>query len=472
MSVLISSLEVKDIRFPTSLEGHGSDAMLLFATETFAMGVNMPARTVVFDTIRKHDGKSPRNLLPGEYIQMAGRAGRRGLDTTGLVIILCKGDVPEISDLQAMMQGKPTHLESRFRLTYTMILNLLTVAVIRVEDVMKRSFAEFHTRKDSHQQEVELKTLSKQVESIKKVSCYLCQEDLQEYYNTCKTLNELRYALQWTSITHSQIKALSIGRVVVVNTEKHVHALGVVLSLYAANRHSKFKTLVICDKQSQDRNSQSNEVPARKLKVKMVLKTNLYQPEGICWHDVVELVASDVYEITSKTLDVNAEKILSDWNTRQIPRFRDKAVSQYTSVVVQELLRLTEDNPEGLPALNPVKDLKIQDMDFVEKFIKMQSLQEKVTDYKCLMCQALNQHFAEHDYNMELKEKVKVLYYQLSEESLLLLPEYHQRIQVLEKLNFIDNKMSLQLKGRVGCEISHHELILTELIFEFFCRKS
>jgi antiviral helicase SKI2 len=53
---------------------------VLFATETFAMGVNMPARTVVFNGFRKHDGREFRDLLPGEYTQMAGRAGRRGLD--------------------------------------------------------------------------------------------------------------------------------------------------------------------------------------------------------------------------------------------------------------------------------------------------------------------------------------------------------------------------------------------------------
>ncbi|XP_058684629.1 superkiller complex protein 2-like [Poecile atricapillus] len=76
---------------------------VLFATETFAMGVNMPARTVVFDSIRKHDGNGFRDLLPGEYTQMSGRAGRRGLDTTGTVIILCKGAVPELSDLHRMM---------------------------------------------------------------------------------------------------------------------------------------------------------------------------------------------------------------------------------------------------------------------------------------------------------------------------------------------------------------------------------
>ena len=53
---------------------------VLFATETFAMGVNMPAKSVVFNSIRKHDGKQFRVLEPGEYTQMAGRAGRRGLD--------------------------------------------------------------------------------------------------------------------------------------------------------------------------------------------------------------------------------------------------------------------------------------------------------------------------------------------------------------------------------------------------------
>ena len=67
------------------------------------MGVNMPARTVVFDSTRKFDGVTYRELLSSEYIQMAGRAGRRGLDSTGMVIILCKGDVPETSDLHKMI---------------------------------------------------------------------------------------------------------------------------------------------------------------------------------------------------------------------------------------------------------------------------------------------------------------------------------------------------------------------------------
>ncbi|KAG0416242.1 hypothetical protein HPB47_006580 [Ixodes persulcatus] len=115
---------------------------VLFATETFAMGVNMPARTVVFDSIRKHDGVSNRDLLPAEYIQMAGRAGRRGKDKTGTVLIMCKAEVPESSQLQAMMLGRPTELQSRFRITYSMILNLKAQAHKRVEDMMRDSFRE------------------------------------------------------------------------------------------------------------------------------------------------------------------------------------------------------------------------------------------------------------------------------------------------------------------------------------------
>lgn len=78
---------------------------ILFATETFAMGVNMPAKTVVFDSIKKYDGSEPRMLLPSEYIQMAGRAGRRGLDKTGTVIIICKADVPTEADFINLMKG-------------------------------------------------------------------------------------------------------------------------------------------------------------------------------------------------------------------------------------------------------------------------------------------------------------------------------------------------------------------------------
>ncbi len=117
---------------------------VLFATETFAMGVNMPARTVVFSNLKKHDGTQFRYLLPGEYTQMAGRAGRRGFDKVGTVILLTFEKIPP--ELQKIMTGKPLTLESQFRLTYQTITNILQVSQnneeLSVNNLMRCSFGE------------------------------------------------------------------------------------------------------------------------------------------------------------------------------------------------------------------------------------------------------------------------------------------------------------------------------------------
>jgi superfamily II RNA helicase len=98
---------------------------VLFATETFAMGLNMPARTVLFTTYVKHDGTATRALTSGEYIQMSGRAGRRGKDDRGYVIVLVEDPdkfSPKVA--KALMSGKPMPLLSRFKLSYYTLLNL------------------------------------------------------------------------------------------------------------------------------------------------------------------------------------------------------------------------------------------------------------------------------------------------------------------------------------------------------------
>eukprot|EP01063_Lacrimia_lanifica_P023042 TRINITY_DN3054_c0_g1_i1.p1 TRINITY_DN3054_c0_g1~~TRINITY_DN3054_c0_g1_i1.p1 ORF type:complete len:1287 (+),score=519.06 TRINITY_DN3054_c0_g1_i1:82-3942(+) len=122
---------------------------VLFATETFAMGVNAPAKCVVFADVTKHDGSgTKRDLLPGEYIQMSGRAGRRGLDTVGHVLIACTGGtVPPPESLKKMMTGTPVTLESKFRLTYTMVLNSLASPLTSIAKLLRNSFAEARANK-------------------------------------------------------------------------------------------------------------------------------------------------------------------------------------------------------------------------------------------------------------------------------------------------------------------------------------
>jgi superfamily II RNA helicase len=97
---------------------------LLFATETFAVGINLPTKTVLFCNTSKFDGTSMRSLLPHEYTQMAGRAGRRGIDTEGHVIHLCNL-FPYDPDLHVMMNGKPQRLTSKLQVGTSFMLRYL-----------------------------------------------------------------------------------------------------------------------------------------------------------------------------------------------------------------------------------------------------------------------------------------------------------------------------------------------------------
>ena len=99
---------------------------VLIATETFAIGLNMPTRTVIFNSLFKHDGNQMRLLQSHEFIQMAGRAGRRNIDKIGHVILLTNNYQPlGESEYHSLFHNKPKVLTSKFRITYNLILNYL-----------------------------------------------------------------------------------------------------------------------------------------------------------------------------------------------------------------------------------------------------------------------------------------------------------------------------------------------------------
>lgn len=117
---------------------------VLFATETFSIGLNMPAKTVVFTAARKFDGREFRTLSSGEYIQMSGRAGRRGLDDRGVVIMMCDEKL-EPAAAKEMIKGQADRLDSAFHLGYNMILNLMKVEGISPEFMLERCFLQFQS---------------------------------------------------------------------------------------------------------------------------------------------------------------------------------------------------------------------------------------------------------------------------------------------------------------------------------------
>ena len=100
---------------------------MLFATESFAIGLDCPIRTAVFTSLQKYTTEGLRDLYAHEYTQMAGRAGRRGIDTVGNVIHLNNlfREQPDIETYKTILGGKPQKLVSKFHVTYSMVLNLL-----------------------------------------------------------------------------------------------------------------------------------------------------------------------------------------------------------------------------------------------------------------------------------------------------------------------------------------------------------
>lgn len=111
---------------------------LLFATETFAVGVNMPTKTVLFTDVHKHDGQNFRVLHPHEYTQMAGRAGRRGIDKVGNVILLYNLFTSEKTSHREMLYGNPARLESKFEISSQLVLSML-YNKINISDFVKKS---------------------------------------------------------------------------------------------------------------------------------------------------------------------------------------------------------------------------------------------------------------------------------------------------------------------------------------------
>jgi len=99
---------------------------LLFATESFAIGLDCPIRTAIFTSLTKFDGSGERYLLAHEYTQMAGRAGRRGIDKVGHVVH-CNNlfSPPSLTDCKRIMGGVPQTLVSKYHVSYGLILNLM-----------------------------------------------------------------------------------------------------------------------------------------------------------------------------------------------------------------------------------------------------------------------------------------------------------------------------------------------------------
>ncbi|XP_031255224.1 DExH-box ATP-dependent RNA helicase DExH11 isoform X2 [Pistacia vera] len=455
---------------------------VLFSTETFAMGVNAPARTVVFDTLRKFDGREFRQLLPGEYTQMGGRAGRRGLDKIGTVVVMCRDEIPEEKDLKHVIVGSATRLESQFRLTYIMILHLLRVEELKVEDMLKRSFAEFHAQKKLPEQQQLL--MRKLAQPIKAIECIKGEPSIEEYYEMYseaeKYNNQITEAIRQS---HCAQQFLTHGRVVVVKSESaQDHLLGAIVKATTSGSNKQYIVLVL----KPDVPS-TTQTPLEKKggnfpqgyfmvpKSKRGLEDDGYfaaptsrKGSGainieLPHHGAAAGVSYEVRAIDSKELlCICKQKIKID----QVRLLEDGSSAAF-STTVQQLLDLKSGGNKYPQAVDPVKDLKLKDMELVEAWYKWNSLREKMETNKCHDCIKLEEHLKLAKEIKRHKEEVNALKFQMSDEALQQMPDFQGRIDVLKEIGCIDEDLVVQIKGRVACEMnSGEELICTECLFE------
>jgi ATP-dependent RNA helicase HelY len=115
----------------------------VFATETLALGINMPARSVVLEKLVKWDGSAHVDITPGEYTQLTGRAGRRGIDVEGHAVVVAHPGLDPLA-LAGLASKRLYPLRSSFRPTYNMAVNLVAqVGRDRAREVLEMSFAQF-----------------------------------------------------------------------------------------------------------------------------------------------------------------------------------------------------------------------------------------------------------------------------------------------------------------------------------------
>ncbi|MFZ4719978.1 MAG: DEAD/DEAH box helicase, partial [Ilumatobacteraceae bacterium] len=123
-------------------------AKVVFATETLAVGINMPAKSVVIEKLSKFKGDHHTFLTPGEYTQLTGRAGRRGLDDLGHAIVLWSPFVP-FDQVATLASSRTFHLNSAFRPTYNMTANLVrSYTSERAHHLLNLSFAQYQGDRD------------------------------------------------------------------------------------------------------------------------------------------------------------------------------------------------------------------------------------------------------------------------------------------------------------------------------------
>ncbi|KAG7241150.1 hypothetical protein INR49_025893 [Caranx melampygus] len=414
----------------------------LFATETFAMGINMPARTVLFTSARKFDGKNHRFITSGEYIQMSGRAGRRGMDDRGIVIFMVDEKMSPAVGKQ-LLKGSADPLNSAFHLTYNMVLNLLRVEEINPEYMLEKSFYQFQHYRALPGVVEKIKKLEEQYHAIEIPN----EESVATYFKIRQQLAKLGKEIQ--EFIHKPkycLPFLQPGRLVKVKNEDDDFGWGVVVNFC---KKSNVKTvtdseplyvvevLVHCSKDSVKDAATEAAKPAA--------------PGETGEMQVVPVMLHLLTSISSVRLYI--PKDLRPFDNRQL--------------MLKSIQEVQKRFPDGVPLLDPIDDMGIKDPALKKVIQKVEAFEHRMYSHPLHSDPNLESVYSLCEKKALIAADVRTAKRELKKaQTVLQMDKLKCRKRVLRRLGFASPSDVIEMKGRVACEISSaDELLLTEMIF-------
>ncbi|CAL5873845.1 uncharacterized protein PFLUO_LOCUS8128 [Penicillium psychrofluorescens] len=426
---------------------------VLFATETFSIGLNMPAKTVVFTSVRKFDGKSQRWVTPSEFIQMSGRAGRRGLDDRGIVIMMI-GEEMEPAVAKEIVRGEQDRLNSAFHLGYNMILNLMRVEGISPEFMLQRCFKQFQNTGSVVGLENELRELEE-----KKANMTISDEGtIRDYYELREQLDKYnddvqivfshpKFALSFLQpgrLIHVKHRGLDFGWGAVVNVKERRVPKHSTETFSPHQSHIADVLIKIADGPSVSTKT-FDDIPAGIRPAKEGEKARM---------EVVPMTMSCIAGISHIRLHLPRDLVSVD--TRNgIRKHIDEVHRRF---------------PDGIAVLDPLEDMRIEDDTFKKLLRKIEVLESRLLSNPLHNSPRLRDLYEQYAEKVALGTQIKETKKKITDaQSILQLDELKNRKRVLRRFGFINEAEVVQLKARVACEISTgDELMLSELLFNGF----
>ncbi|XP_005720365.1 exosome RNA helicase MTR4 [Pundamilia nyererei] len=414
----------------------------LFATETFAMGINMPARTVLFTSARKFDGKNHRFITSGEYIQMSGRAGRRGMDDRGIVIFMVDEKMSPAVGKQ-LLKGSADPLNSAFHLTYNMVLNLLRVEEINPEYMLEKSFYQFQHYRALPGVVEKIKKLEEQYHTIEIPN----EESVVTYFKIRQQLAKLSKEIQ--EFIHKPkycLPFLQPGRLVKVKNEDADFGWGVVVN-FCKKTNVKTTTdseplyvvevLVHCSKDSVKDAATEAAKPAA--------------PGETGEMQVVPVMLHLLTSVSSVRLYI--PKDLRPYDNRQL--------------MLKSIQEVQKRFPDGVPVLDPIDDMGIKDPALKKVIQKIEAFEHRMYTHPLHSDPNLESVYSLCEKKALIAADVRTAKRDLKKaRTILQMDQLKCRKRVLRRLGFASPSDVIEMKGRVACEISSaDELLLTEMMF-------